>query len=230
MSAKWINWTDFQKELELVGWMASTSTDKDGNYFKVAEHCIKSGHMAPTRLMRFIFEIECSRVVSHELVRHEIGVIKVQQSQRYVDATKANFYTPECFEEDLDYNMAILDSFANYSDFIEADYPKEMARYCLTNATMTKLRVCFDFEGLANFFHKRLCFRAQPEMRELAKDIYREIITYSPPEYHSLLVEHFGRKCDIVGYCTEVRCCGYRPTKEKFMQTYERGRFIEEGK
>ena len=229
MSAKWINPQDFEREMALVGWMASVSTDKDADFIKVAKHCIKSGHFTPTRLMRFIFEIECSRVVSHEFVRHEVGVIKVQQSQRYVNAIGANYYTPPEFKDSGNYDRAIGDSFYNYIEMTEDGYSKEMARYVLTNAAMTKLRVCFNFEGLANFFHKRLCFRAQPEMQELAKDIYREIITYSPPEYHSLLFEHFGKKCDIVGYCTEVQCCGYRPTREKFMQTYERGRFIEEG-
>ena len=77
MSAKWINPNEFEEELRRIGWMASVSTDKDDpdKYINVALHCIKSGHFTPTRAMRFIFEIECSRVVSHEFVRHEVGVM-----------------------------------------------------------------------------------------------------------------------------------------------------------
>ena len=236
MEVEWTNYMQFEDELKLVGELASVSTGKDEpeKYIAIARHCIKSGHFTPTRTMRFLFKIEgISRVVSHEFVRHEVGVIKVQESQRYVDAGNAEFVVPKevkLREEEEQFELNICNSFADYQDMLDAGYKKEIARYTLTNATCTKLNICFNWEGLSNFLQKRLCARVQPEMRELAMNILKQIYLGVPTQYHDLLNLHMGRKCDIVGYCNEVQCCGYKPTREKFFATYERGKFIEEMK
>lgn len=233
MKVEWINSAEFENELKLVGNMASVSTGKDEpeKYIAIARHCIKSGHFTPTRPMRFFFKIEgISRIVSHEFCRHEVGVIKVQESQRYVDAGDAEFVVPKEVKQREDeeaFELNICETFANYQDMLDAGYKKEIARYVLSNATCTKINVCFDWEGLANFIQKRKCFRAQPEMQELALAITNLLYLEVPIKYHDLFNLHMGRKCDIVGYCNEVQCCGYKPTREKFFATYERGKFIE---
>ena len=233
MKVVWTNYAEFENELKLVGELASVSTGKDEpeKYIAIARHCIKSGHMTPTRAMRFLFKIEgISRVVSHEFVRHEVGVIKVQESQRYVNAGDAEFVTPDEIKGSADeesYELAICESFANYQDYLDVGFKKEIARYTLTNATCTKINVCFNWEGLSNFLQKRLCARAQPEMRKLAQEISNQLYLGVPIQYHDLLNLHMKRKCDIVGYCNEINTCGYKPSREKFFSTYERGKFIE---
>jgi thymidylate synthase ThyX len=75
--------------------MASVSTDSDSDYEKIAKFCLDSHHHTPTRATRFIFEIsEVSRAFSHEFVRHEIGLGKVQRSQRYVNEDGFQYVTP----------------------------------------------------------------------------------------------------------------------------------------
>lgn len=234
MKVQWINSADFENELKLVGQLASVSTGKDepDKYIAIAKHCIKSGHFTPTRAMRFLFKISnVSRVLSHEFVRHELGVIKVQESQRYVDAGNVEFVVPKEVKQHYDdeaFELNICEAFVNYQDYLDKGYKKEIARYVLPNATCTKINVCFNWEGLSNFIQKRKCFRAQPEMQELALAITNLLYLEVPVKYHDLLNLHMSRKCEIVGYCNEVQCCGYKPTREKFFATYERGKFIEE--
>lgn len=232
MKVLWKNYKQFIDELYLVGYLASVSTDNPdpSKYINIARHCIKSGHMTPTRAMRFVFEIEgISRVVSHEFVRHEMGVIKVQQSQRYVDVSNSNFSTPSEVVSDWRYSSYVSESFSAYGYTLEDGYKKEIARYVLPNACHTKLHVCFNWEGLSNFLQKRLCNRAQPEMRQLAEKIQEKLYGSIPETYHDLLDLHMNTKCDIVGYCNEVQCCKKRPTREQFMTTYTIGKITEEG-
>lgn len=215
MKVTFINKDEVVKELELAGWMASVSKDKDSNPLKVAEFCLKSGHNTPFRSCRFIFEIEgVSRAFSHEFVRHEIGVTKVQRSQRYVAEDNFKYVTPkkmDSFKTFINLNgtivaigygdiQNIVESF--YAQAIRKGIPSEDARYVLTNATCTKLRVAFDWEGLKNFCYRRCCEKAQWEIREVANLIREAVVSEFPFDISNIL----GKPC-VVGKCPEKISC-----------------------
>jgi len=217
-----INKAEIEKELAIAGWMASVSTDSTGDLTKIAEHCIKSNHGTPTRAMRFLFEIsEVSRAFSHEFVRHEIGVGKVQRSQRYVKEDGFQYVKPAgiihmTVPVELPNGEFIFLTFDQFQDIVRQMYQgfillgakPEDARYALTNATFTKIHVSMDWEGIENFCYRRLCDRAQWEIRGVANQVKAEVMSVN-----EFLGNRLGSPCEKYGYCPEVKGCGKAPCK-----------------
>lgn len=232
MKVRLVNADEMKKEMRVAGWMASVSTDTEADQMKIAEHCAKSGHGTPFRATRFVFEVsEVSRVLSHELVRHEIGLAKVQRSQRYVKEDGFTYTTPDSLKgktiqiqipnTDPPYQQmsfedvqSLLEQF--YTGALEQGVKAEDARYILSNATHTKLHLSFDLEALQQFCYRRCCTRAQWEIRELA-EIIKKLILQELPVLEPLL----GAPCQIHGYCPEVKGCGRAPSKQKMKEMYE---------
>jgi thymidylate synthase (FAD) len=222
--------------LKRIGWMASVSTnfDKEEYYERVAKKCIEDGHKVPTYGFLFLLEIsEISRVVSHELVRHEQGFYKVQRSQRYIKEDGFNYTTPKSVENLLVY-VPTLDINLHYDDLhdivkrwysgaLEQGIKPEIARYALTNATHTKLHVAVNLEALMRFGNMRCCSLAQPEMQELAWEIKYAIAEVNP-YLGSLIVP----MCQKLGYCVDSRCCGKAETKKRIEELIEKGRMYEQ--
>ena len=216
MKITFINKADVISELKLAGWMAGVSKDSESSPLKIAEYCLNSGHDTPFRSCRFIFEIEgVSRAFSHEFVRHEIGVTKVQRSQRYVAEDNFEYVTPESLKGYcMDFSDGKSIMTLNYDDvqtLIKGFYMESLrrgvqpedARYILSNATCTKLRVAFNWEGLKNFCYRRCCNKAQWEIREVADEIKKQVIAEFPFDISEVL----GAPCEI-GKCPENHPCG----------------------
>lgn len=247
MKVKFINASEIAEEMKIAGWTASVSYDSKSDPEKIARHCIGAGHGTPSRPMRFMFEIsEVSRAFSHEFVRHEIGVAKVQRSQRYVKEDGFGYVTPTVYqgyydaEQDkivipaipipfLDGMMltfeqlqVIIEQF--YSGSLQAGVKPEDARYALTSATHTKIHVSFDWEGLTQFCYRRCCTRAQWEIRAVAVEIKR-LVT----EAYPFLGEKLGAHCHVHGYCPELPSgCGIAPSRKELLQQAKVGRvFID---
>ena len=68
------------------GYIACICYDTDERFAeRVGENCLKSGHLSGSRGDFFKFEITCPRFTADQIMRHEQGVFKNCQSQRYVD-------------------------------------------------------------------------------------------------------------------------------------------------
>jgi thymidylate synthase (FAD) len=79
----------------------------------------------------------------------------------------------------------------------------EDARYVLPNACETKIMVTMNIRSLYNFFNKRMCERAQWEIRKLAHMMWNECMKVSPT-----LFKYAGPSC-INGKCPEGKMsCG----------------------
>ena len=94
----------------------------------------------------------------------------------------------------------------------------ECANFVLPRATESTLTIGFTPEALLQFMHKRLCNRAQPEIKKLAimmKQAVREI----NPEFAEELVPH----CVHLLWCPEGNkmTCGAFPTKDKVKEILE---------
>lgn len=236
MKVKFINKAEIIKELELAGWTASVSYDSKTEPMKIAKHCLSAGHGTPFRASRFVFEIsEVSRAFSHEFVRHEIGVTKVQRSQRYVNEDGFRFVTPDSLEgkavkvhipntgvpfQHLTFVelQSIIEQF--YNGAIEQGIKPEDARYALSNATYTKLHVSFNWEALQQFCFRRCCTRAQWEIREVANEIRKQVLEAMPFD----VSEYLGAPCKVLGYCPEANGCGIAPSKKILMEYARAGK------
>ena len=189
--------------------------------WKLINHVISSGHHSTLEHVSFTFLISgVSRALSHQLVRHRIGVSFSQQSQRYCKFDIGfEFVTPftiakntECAEKYLEVMNYLNNA---YQMLIESGIPAEDARMVLPNACTTNLTVSINLRALIHLCQERMCTNAQYEIRTMVKQMAK-LITDKIPELKPYLVP----KCKALGYCNESasRTCGRMPLKEHALQ------------
>jgi len=190
---------------------------------RVISHVVSSGHHSTIEHISFTFAISgVSRALSHQLVRHRIGVAFDQQSQRYVKYREPHFVMPPSIEGDAE-ARELFESFCRESErvyhaLLERGVPAEDARYVFPNAVTTNLVMTVNFRQLIHMAGLRLCTLAQWEIRRLFKLIRKELMAADP---------FFGRlvtpKCVWKGYCDERRNadghCRIRPYRPSFVES-----------
>lgn len=198
----------------------------------VGKSCHKTRHYSGSRSFYFIFEIEdVPRSAMDQLARHEQGVVKNIQSQRYTDSKTLDWYTPDVIEKypDLkaEWNAGFRRDKEDYEYFETqlaekegwtGEKAREVARGRLGIDIYSSGTIGFTIEALEHFMHKRLCFRAQEAIRKLAMLIKKEILEVLPELAHYLVPE-----CAALGYCNEnsKQCSVYEeivPTQEEFFK------------
>lgn len=198
---------------------------------KVGKSCHKTRHYSGSRAFHFIFEIEdVPRSAIDQLVRHEQGVIKNIQSQRYTDSSHLGWYTPDVitkypdlqrvwdagFKEDSEDYKFIVEQLEKLEGWT-GEKAREVARGRLGIDIYSSGTIGFTIEALEHFMHKRLCFRAQEPIRKLANLIKNTVLAELPELKPYLVAE-----CFALGYCNEnhMQCNELKhsamPTKEIF--------------
>jgi thymidylate synthase (FAD) len=187
---------------------------------------IESGHGSTIEHVEFTFGITgVSRTLSHQLVRHRIGVSFDQQSQRYVSYKKgASTMLPASIAEAepelrARYEAQVEDALGLYDEMLEAGIPGEDARFVFPNATRTNLVMTANLRALIHMSGLRLCTMAQWEIRRLFQLIRHEIFTVSP-----FLGSFLAPKCVALGYCDEAgnrdEHCPIRPHKDTVLRAW----------
>lgn len=151
--------------------------DKDAMLDFIHAHL---NHESPIEHAVFTFSIEgVSRACTHQLVRHRIASYS-QQSQRYVKADQFEYEIPDRIKDNpkaltIYHDLMMRDQLAYNSifDLLNEDgFNKEQcaedARMVLPNACKSNIVVTMNGRSLMNFFHERLCSRAQWEIRAVA--------------------------------------------------------------
>lgn len=211
------------------GYIACICYDTDERYAeKVGLNCLKSGHMSGSRGDYFKFEIECPRFTADQIMRHEQGVFKNCQSQRYVDMDNFDCYIPPKVSRDPELRKLYEELENTTKDFygrirnemeargIEGEKANDLMRSLLPIGVPTKLRIGFDIEALIHFMNKRLCVRADEPIRQVAKLMKKEILEVEP-RYADLLVP----QCKAMLYCPEHKSCGAYPSKDELRKLIE---------
>jgi len=147
------------------------------------------------------FKIEnISRACTHQLVRHRIGFSYSQQSLRCVNlpnfADNESFVIPSTVKNKEAYikKMKIIQK--EYNEFLESGESIQDARALLPMGIQTTLTFSCNLRALIGMVNKRLCLKAQEEVREIASQIRDLVITEISP----LLSELFGPPCKF-GKC-----------------------------
>ena len=189
---------------------------KSGDYLKrkkFLQGLIKSGHTATIEHASATFKISgVSRALTHELVRHRLMSF-CQRSQRYCSEDGFKYVMPDTIAQhsksDIieDENMEkVAPSFCSmyawymehiekfYNEMVKAGIPKEDARYVLPNACCTEIIVTANFREWRHFLGLRLSPRAQWEIRNLAKEILRQLYSIAPIIFEDLYIEQFEGK------------------------------------
>lgn len=175
---------------------------------KLVSKIVDLGHWSTLEHVSFTFAIEgVSRVLTHQLVRHRIASYS-QQSQRYVSEHDFEYIVPQSIAANAEAAVKFTELMKQirdtYDELIELGVHKEDARYCLANATETKIVVTMNARALLNFFTLRCCERAQWEIRQMAEGMVEQVKQVAP-----LLFKKAGPTCVAEGYCGEgAMTCG----------------------
>ena len=217
--------------IDLVAEACKKTADslKDIDKKKIIEMLVENDYTSALEHIYFTFEIEMSIAISRELLEHRIAS-HTARSTRYCLEKGAGFVVPPNLPEELkeDFEKLIKQHLENYSKFydlvISKGYKKsqarEWARYLLPLGTRCVYIWTINARSLINFLGLRLCVRAAPEIRELAKKIH-EIVKKEYPE----IFEKIGCRGYTLGVCPENEArpenCPYKnivPTKKEIKQ------------
>ena len=167
----------------------------DSKHYSVLEH------LPLTFLIR-----DVSRVTEVQLVRHRIASYSIR-SGRYTKADNTNLWYQ--IPKSIMSNDSIMESFIKmnediysfYTTMIEQNIPKEDARYILPQGFLTDIVVSMNARAFIEQCEKRLCNKAQWEIREMFTQM-KECIKHVYPTVYAQL----GPPCSK-GKCTEVYSC-----------------------
>ena len=190
-------------------WEDSVDEEKMLNLVKKV---LSSGHHSTVEHCQFVFAISgVSRACTHQLVRHRHMSFS-QKSQRYVtEKGEFEYVTPKTIENSALYEeykemMKKISDF--YGKLVEAGIPGEDARSVLPNAATSSLIVSLNLRELMHLAQLRLCTNAQLEIRTLVRKMCDLVVEQEP-----WLKDYLVPKCEIKGYCDEIRGCGRKPQK-----------------
>jgi thymidylate synthase (FAD) len=193
---------------------------------------LKTGHASPLEQVVFWFAIAgVSRSLSHQFVRHRIGISFEQQSQRYVKFSRERlaYVMPDSWRRanlDAEFEQLLSRTSELYRKALEAGIPAEDARFVLPNAAPTNFHVMVNFAEMLHICDLRLCVRAQWEIRRMVA-LMRAEIKRVLPEIALFMQPKCGE--NRMGYCDESledwRKCPLgrvRPHKSQLFEVYER--------
>lgn len=181
---------------EIIAAIARHGVIKEDNG-KLVKYLIDNSHWSPLDMINFTFEIETSRAIGRQILRHQS--IKFQEhSQRY--SNKVIFEPIEIRKEDLvnrqssieifnplvdntglsseldiyadEYIANILDTIQTaYNKLISKGVAKECARMILPECTQSTISANGTLRSWLSFLNVRLDYHAQKEIQEIAQNI-----------------------------------------------------------
>lgn len=176
---------------EIIVGQARVSTSKSGEKLfqspeNLIRHLLINSHWSPFEMCSLGFEIETSRAISLELVRHKSFSFQ-QYSQRYSETnerepielrhqSKINRQSstePIENSEALDYlvDRELYSVFSTYQILLENGVAREVARFVLPESTKTKIYMNGSIRSWITFLNVRLHNTAQKEIRLLAEEV-----------------------------------------------------------
>ena len=168
---------------------------------------VNSGHYSVLEHLPLTFLIEdVSRVTEVQLVRHRIASYSIK-SGRYTKANnnKSWYQIPKSIKNNDSIIKLFIEMNENiysfYTAMIEQGIPKEDARYILRQGLLTDIVVSMNARAFIEQCEKRLCKKAQWEIREMFTQM-KECIK----DIYPIVYEQLEPPC-AKGGCTEVYSC-----------------------
>lgn len=142
---------------------------------KAVQRIIESGHLSVLEHCYASFLVHCSVRVLGQLTRHRhlsftCKSARGSQFDTYVNPFTLKSVPLNTLQAGRQYGFACMDE----------DVTEEQAAYLLPQGVETSLVVTGNFRAWFEYLPKRLCKRAMPEHRELAKAIQEELANNAP--------------------------------------------------
>lgn len=227
------------KYAEKVGESCQKSSHMSGSrceYFKfriydvdrgTAEQCLR--HEIGVRIP---MEDQDNYLFGDSLDINPASIVKNMASFRYIDKKGFEYAIPENIKKTsaaLHYYNDLMAEIETKRKLIkkcledagvEPKKATEDANFVLPRATTTMLTIGFTPEALIGFMHKRLCTRAQDEIRAVAVAMKKEVAKIIP----EWAAENLVANCKYLLWCpeSEEMSCKAMPTKEKLKKELEK--------
>lgn len=170
------------------------------------------GNCSVLEHISFTFHIKgVSRALLAQLSRHRHISLSVQ-SQRYNVYDDGFGYVNPFMEGTVAYDFFesdISELQDNYNRYIEIGEKPENARAILPNACCTELVLTMNARALIEASGKRLCTRAQAEIREMFQKMKEQVLIYSPTIGKWMVPQ--CEKNEKYPFCPEHKSCGRHP-------------------
>lgn len=178
---------------------------------------VENDYMSAIEHISFTFDIsEMSIAASREFLEHRISS-HTGRSTRYNEEEGFGYYIPK----EIKNNPEALEEFKRAMEYSNAAYQKlknlgvkrEGRRYALPMGMHCRYLWTVNARSLVNFLGLRLCVRAAPELRELAKNLQGVASEIYPDIFSN--IDCRGR---ILGVCPE------NAVREGFPCPYKKGK------
>lgn len=178
---------DMRKAIAYIARVSSSRKDKTNEGERLIEHLIKNNHWSPFEHSYYTFEIETTRAIARQLLRHRSATFQ-EFSQRYAtvkgiempelrmkggsnrQGSTAEVLKNEAYIERV--RKHLQDSLELYQDLISLGVANESARNILPECTDTTIIMTNNIRNWIHFLSLRLDKHAQKEIREIAMKIF----------------------------------------------------------
>lgn len=153
---------------------------------------VKAGHESVIEHVCVSFMLTVPRSISHQIVRHRVGVAYSQQSQRYVDLSKAPLLViapiPALDNDAFTGWKSIVCKTAEiYNAMIASGVKPQQARSVLPNCVATKLGMTANLRAWRHILKERwLNKAADPAIREVMGIVAAKLKELYPPVFADL--------------------------------------------
>lgn len=192
---------------------------------EIVRMIVENDYTSAIEHISFTFDIkEMSIAASREFLEHRISS-HTGRSTRYNEEEGFGYYIPKEIKNNPDaikeFKRVMETANETYLKLRELGIKREGRRYVLPMAMHCRYLWTVNARSLINFLGLRLCVRASPELRELAKKLHKIVVELYPEIFEG--VDCRGR---IMGVCPENKVrdgfpCPYKkgglyiPTKEE---------------
>lgn len=169
---------------------------------EIVKMVVENDYSSVLEHISFTFDVSgISLALSRELLEHRIAS-HTARSTRYQEEDDFEYYIPKELERSKDalehFKMAIEAQRRAYIMLRSLGVSRESRRYLLPMAAHTNYVLTMNARSLINFLGLRLCVRASPEMRELARKIHSIVA-----EIYPVIFENIGCRGVNLAVCPE---------------------------
>ena len=167
---------------------------------KLIRYLIQNKHWSPFEMVNICFEIETSRAISHQLVRHK-SIPAQELSERYSKVedfepielrkqaiknrqSSSDIINDKTLQDNVD--KTIEACFACYELLLEQGVARETARMVLPLTTKTRLYMNGSLRSWIHFLDVRNSEHAQKEIRLIAQEIENILKQHFPNTFEAL--------------------------------------------
>ena len=163
---------------------------------------VENDYSSALEHISFTFDLQdISIALSRELLEHRIAS-HTARSTRYVEEGEFSYYVPKEFEENPEMLQLYQDTMNHlsktYRELRSMGATRESTRHVLPLGTYTNYIWTVNARSMINFLGLRLCIRAAPEIRELARKLYKLVVEVYPE-----IFEDIGCRGENLAVCPE---------------------------